>query len=64
MAGRSRTFLEVYNGQPMVSELPAEDTAKFAALETLCKFTRFLNLLFAYWRHVEMLSIAPFPKAI
>lgn len=59
MVGHRETFLEVYNGQPMVSELEAEDAAKFAALETLCKFIRSLLLILFLMRHVGTLSSAP-----
>jgi hypothetical protein len=39
MAGHSKIFLQLYNEQPAIFDLPDEDRAKFAALETLCKRT-------------------------
>jgi len=37
MDGPVRTFIQLYNDQPKFFDLPEEDTARFAALETLCK---------------------------
>ena len=37
MDGPVRTFIQLYNDQHKFFDLPEEDTARFAALETLCK---------------------------
>lgn len=36
--GQVRVFLQLYNDQPKFVDLPAEDAARFAALETLCTY--------------------------
>jgi hypothetical protein len=36
-AGPAKLFLLLYNGQPLITDLPEEAMTKFAALEALCK---------------------------
>jgi hypothetical protein len=46
MDGPVRTFIQLYNDQPKFFDLPEEDAARFAALETLCKLHDHLTHLF------------------
>jgi hypothetical protein len=41
MAGHSKIFMQLYNEQPAIFDLPDEDAAKFAVLETLCMYNLF-----------------------